>query len=50
LLLLADELSSILSMTRLVVHFQITDDAVERLGRVMDKMLDSSSASSNKKA
>ncbi|KIV77170.1 hypothetical protein PV11_08993 [Exophiala sideris] len=25
---------------RLVVHYQITEDAVERLGRIMDKMLD----------
>lgn len=28
---------------RLVVHYQITDDAIERLGRVMDKILQNSS-------
>lgn len=32
---------------RLVVHYQITDDAVERLGRVMDKMLEGRKSNNN---
>jgi threonine aldolase len=32
---------------RLVVHYQITDDAVDRLGRVMDKMLEGRKSNNN---
>ncbi|KIX01478.1 uncharacterized protein Z518_09204 [Rhinocladiella mackenziei CBS 650.93] len=34
---------------RLVVHYQITDDAVERLGRVMDKILETNGRSSKRR-